>query len=160
IREMLVICFPADIEHFKRLSWWRSIAVFRVLGNNDKDSIVSHTALVERTIIVGPFLTRMHVVGIQSFCVLPDYRGTSLSNKMMSVVLEEGSRRGFDAGLLFCREQLVKVYSDMGWRKLDTEVYITDKEKDKKLMPDTTMFYPLRIKQLPTGEIDLVGTDW
>ncbi|MHC4726163.1 MAG: hypothetical protein ACYS17_02960, partial [Planctomycetota bacterium] len=38
IREMLVICFPADIEHFKRLSWWRSIAVFRVLGNNDKDS--------------------------------------------------------------------------------------------------------------------------
>ncbi|MCP4259491.1 MAG: GNAT family N-acetyltransferase [Planctomycetes bacterium] len=160
IREMLVVCFPADIEHFKRLSWWRSIAVFRVLGKNDKDSIVSHTALVQRTIIVGPALTRMHVVGIQSFCVLPDYRGTGLSNKMMSVVLEEGSRRGFDAGLLFCREKLVKVYSDMGWRKLDTKVYITDKEKDKTLMPGITMFYPLRIKQLPTGDIDLAGIDW
>ena len=160
IREMLVVCFPADIEHFQRLSWWRSIAVYRVLGKNDKGSIVSHTALVERNIIVGPALKKMRVVGIQSFCVLPDYRGTGLSNKMMSVVLEEGNRRGFDAGLLFCREQLLKVYGHMGWSKFDASVYITNDKKGKTLMSGFTMFYPLNARQLPTGDIDLAGNDW
>ena len=162
IREMLVVCFPADIEHFRRLSWWRSIAAYRVLGKNDKGSIVSHTALVERNIIVGSALKKMRVVGIQSFCVLPDYRGTDLSNKMMSVVLEEGSKRGFDAGLLFCREQLLKVYGHMGWRKLDAAVYMTDNTEGKTLIPsrNITMFYPLNARQLPTGDIDLAGADW
>jgi GNAT superfamily N-acetyltransferase len=160
IREMLVVCFPADIEHFQRLSWWRSIAVYRVLGKNDKGSIISHTALVERNIIVGPALKKMRVVGIQSFCVLPDYRGTDLSNKMMSVVLEEGSKRGSDAGLLFCREQLLKVYGHMGWSKYDAAVYTTNDKKGKTLMPGFTMFYPLNTRQLPAGDIDLAGADW
>ena len=160
IREMLVKCFPADLEHFQRLSWWRSFAVFRVLGKNDEDSIVSHTALVERIIKVGPALTQIRVLGIQSFCVLPDYRGTGLSSKMMSVVIDEGNKRDFDAGLLFCREKLVKVYSNMGWNRLDTPVYTTDDKKGKTLMPGVIMFYPLKIKQLPTGDVDLAGPDW
>ena len=160
IREMLVMCFPNDIEHFRRLSWWRSTAVYRVLGKNDKDSIVAHTALVERIITVGPALLKMRVLGIQSFCVLSDYRGTGLSNNMMSVVIGEGSKRGFDAGLLFCREKLVKVYADMGWKKIDTAVYTTNDTKGKTVMPGFTMFYPLRIKQLPPGNIDLNGPDW
>lgn len=160
IREMLVVCFPADIEHFQRLSWWRSIAVYRVLGTNDKGSIVSHTALVERNIIVGPALKKMRVVGIQSFCVMPDYRGTGLSNKMMSVILEEGGRQGFDAGLLFCREQLLKVYGHMGWSKVDADVYTNSDKKGKTLMPGFIMFYPLNARQFPPGDIDLAGADW
>jgi len=160
IRKMLVICFPNDHEHFRRLSWWRSIAVFRVLGKSDEGAIVAHTALVERTITVGPALSKIRVLGIQSFCVLPDYRGTGLSNRMMSLVIDEGGKRGFDVGLLFCREKLVKVYAEMGWKKLDTAVYTTDGKKSKTLMSGFTMFYPLRIKQLPPGDIDLVGLDW
>jgi GNAT superfamily N-acetyltransferase len=160
IREMLVICFPADIEHFQRLSWWRSTAVFRILGKNDSGSIISHTALVERTITVGPDSTKIRVIGVQSFCVLPQYRGTGLSKKMISLVTTEGRKRGFDAGLLFCKEKLVKVYDSMGWIKLDIAVYVTDDKRDKKLMQDFTMFYPLKMKQLPAGDIDLAGPDW
>ncbi|MBN1806970.1 MAG: GNAT family N-acetyltransferase [Sedimentisphaerales bacterium] len=160
IREMLVVCFPADLEHFRRLSWWRSIAVCRALGKNDKGYIVSHTALVERIITIGPALTEMRVIGIQSFCVVPECRGTGLSNKMMSVVLAEGGRQGFDAGLLFCREKLVKVYSSMGWKKLDNAVYTNDDRKGKILRQGITMFYPLKIKRFPTGDIDLAGLDW
>lgn len=162
IRELLVACFPKDIEHFRRLSWWLSIAVYRVLGKNEKGTIVSHTALVERIITIGPALKKMRIVGIQSFCVLPDYRGTGLSNKMMSVVLQEGGKRDFDAGLLFCREKLVKVYSNMGFRKLDTAVYMVDKTKGKTLIPawNNTMFCPLRVKQFPVGDIYLNGADW
>ena len=162
IREMLVVCFPADREYFQRQSFWHSPAVYRVIGKNDKGSIVAHAAIVERTVIVGPDLLKVSVAGIQGFCVLKEYRRTGLSNKMMSVVMAEGSRRSLDAGLLFCREQLEKVYGGMGWSKLDAAVYMTDDKKGKTLIParNITMFFPLRAKQLPPGDIDLDGADW
>ncbi len=162
IREILVVCFPADREYFQRQSFWHSPAVYRVIGKNDNGSIVAHTAIVERVVTIGSALSKLRVAGIQSFCVLQDYRRTGLSNKMMSAAMAEGSRRGFDAGLLFCREQLEKVYDGMGWRKLDAAVYMTDDKKGKTLIPsrNITMFYPLNTKQLPAGDIDLAGTDW
>ncbi|MCP4613282.1 MAG: GNAT family N-acetyltransferase [Planctomycetes bacterium] len=162
LREMLVVCFPPDIEYFRRQSFWHSPAVYRVIGKNDKGSIVAHTAIVEREVIVGPSSSKVRVAGIQSFCVLQDYRGMGLSNRMMSVVLEEGNKRGFDVGLLFCREQLEKVYSDMGWRKLDAAVYMNDDKNGKTLIPsrNMTMFYPLNSRQFPAGDIDLAGADW
>jgi predicted GNAT family N-acyltransferase len=162
IREMLVVCFPADREYYRRQSWWHCVPAYRVLGKNDKGSIVAHTAVVERVVIVGPSLSKVRVAGIQSFCLLQDYRGTNLSNKMMSVAMKEAGSRGFDAGLLFCRERLETVYGGMGFRKLDAAVYMADDTKGKTLIPagNITMFYPLRAKQLPAGDIDLAGTDW
>jgi GNAT superfamily N-acetyltransferase len=162
IREMLVVCFPADREYYQRQSFWHSPPVYRVIGKNHKGSIVAHTAIVERVVIVGPDLSKVRVAGIQSFCVLQDYRSMGFSNKMMSAAMDEGSRRGFGAGLLFCREQLEKVYGGMGWRKLDAAVYMTDDTEGKTLIPsrNITMFYPLNAKQLPAGDIDLAGTDW
>lgn len=162
IREILVVCFPADREYFQRQSFWHSPAVYRVIGKNDKGSIVAHAAIVQRDVIIGPALSKVRVAGIQGFCVLQDYRRTGLSNKMMSAAIEEGSRRSFDVGLLFCREQLEKVYGGMSWRKLDAAVYMTDDKNGKKLIPSRsiTMFYPLNAKQLPPGDIDLAGTDW
>ncbi|MHC4106028.1 MAG: GNAT family N-acetyltransferase, partial [Planctomycetota bacterium] len=162
IREMLVACFPADREYFQRQSFWHSPAVYRVIGKNDKGSIVAHTAIVERVVNVGPGSLKVRVAGIQGFCVLQDYRRTGLSNKMMSAAMAEGSRRSLDAGLLFCREQLEKVYGGMGWKKLDAAVYMTDDKNSKTLIPsrNITMFYPLNVKQLPAGDIDLAGTDW
>lgn len=162
IREMLVVCFPADREYYQRQSWWHCVPVYRVLGKNDKGSIVAHTAVVERTVVVGPALSKVRVVGIQSFCIVQDYRRTGLSNKMMSVAMEEASKRGFDAGLLFCRKLLEKLYGEMGWYRLDAAVYMTDDEKAKTLIPagNITMFYPLTVMKLPAGDIDLAGTDW
>jgi len=162
IRELLLVCFPADREYYQSKSWWHCVPIYRVLGRNNKDTIVAHTAVVGRTITVGPDLSKVRVVGIQSFCVVRDYRSTGLSNKMMSVALEEGRKRNFDAGLLFCRRPLEKLYNGMGWSRLDTDVYMTDDKKSKTLIPirNITMFYPLNIMQLPAGDIDLAGTDW
>jgi hypothetical protein len=162
IREVLVACFPADREYYCRQSWWHCVPGYRIIGKNDKDTIVAHTAVVERTIMIGSDLSKVRVAGIQSFCVLRDYRSSGLSNKIMSVAMKEGSRRNFDAGLLFCRKSLEKLYSSMGWSSINTAVYMTDDEKGKTLIParNITMFYPLNVMQLPTGDIDLAGTDW
>ena len=162
IREMLVVCFPADREYFGRQSWWHCVPVYRVIGRDDKNSIVAHVAVVERTVVVGPGLSKVRIAGIQSCCVLPPYRGTGLSDKMMSVAMAEADERGFDAGLLYCLDQFEAVYGRMGWSKLDAAVYISDDKGDKTLIPakNIAMFYPLKTKQFPAGDIDLAGTDW
>jgi len=99
---------------------------------------------------------------MQSFCVLPDYRGTGLSDRMMSIAMEQANKRGFDAGLLFCLDELETVYGRMGWHKLDSHVFMLDEKEGKLLIPakNVVMFYPLAKRQFPPGDIDLAGTDW
>lgn len=162
ICETLVVCFPADREHYQRRSWWHCVPKYRVLGRDAKDSIVAHAAVVERKVFVGPNRSEMRVAGIQSFCVLPAYRGTGLSDKLMSAAVEEANRRGFDAGLLFCLDKLQAVYARTGWSKLDAAVYMADERTGKTLIPakNIAMFYPLTTKQFPPGDIDLSGSDW
>jgi hypothetical protein len=81
---------------------------------------------------------------------------------MMSIAMEQANRDGFDAGLLFCREQMQTVYGPMGWHKLDSDVYISDDKEGKRLIPakNITMFYPIGTRQFPPGDIDLAGPDW
>jgi GNAT superfamily N-acetyltransferase len=162
IRETLVMCFPADREYFQARSWWHCVPIYRVLGKGDGDLIGAHVAIVKRTVIVGQGLTKVYVAGVQGFCVLPGYRGAGLSDKMMSIAMEEANKRGFDAGLLFCVDKLQTVYGRMGWQKLDSDVYMSDDKEGRKLIPakNITMFCPIGIKQFPPGDIDLVGTDW
>jgi len=79
-------------------------------------------------------LLKVRVAGVQSFCVLPVYRGTGLSDRIMSITMEQANRRGFDTGLLFCLDGLETVYARMGWHKLDSEVYMRDdKSWDKAI---------------------------
>ena len=124
--------------------------------------IVTHVAVVERTVIVGPSLSKVNVAGIQSVSVLPNYRGKGFSDKAMATAMDEAKKRGFDAGLLFCMPQLEKVYGRMGWAKIEALVYKIDDEKGKmpKSGEDIVMFYPLKMKEFPAGDIDMAGTDW
>lgn len=162
IREVLIVCFPADREYFQARSWWHCVPIYRVIGMGDEDSIAAHVAIVERTVIVGQSLTKVCVAGVQGFCVLPGCRGTGLSDKMMSIAMEQANNLGFDAGLLFCVNKLQSVYGRMGWHKLDSNVYLSDEKEGKRLIPakNITMFYPVGKKQFPPGDIDLAGTDW
>jgi GNAT superfamily N-acetyltransferase len=162
IREILVVCFPADREYFQARSWWHCVPIYRVIGRGDEDSIAAHVAIVERTVIVGQSLLKLRVAGVQGFCVLPGCRGTGLSDKMMSIAMEQANNLGFDAGLLFCLDKLRTIYGRMGWHKLDSNVYMSDEKGGKTLIPakNITMFYPIGTKQFPPGNIDLAGTDW
>lgn len=162
IRDLLVECFPADREYYGRQSWWRCVPVYRVIGRDSKGIIVAHAAVVDRTVIVGDELTKMRVAGVQSFCVSRDHRGTDLSRRMMFIAMEEAIKRRFDAGLLFCTPELEAVYAGMGWRKLNSNVYMRDEKNGKTPIParNITMFYPPGKSQFPHGDIDLAGTDW
>ena len=162
IRDILVACFPADRQYYQRQSWWHSAAIYRVLGRDRRGSLVAHTAVVERTVNVGRELSKVHVAGVQGFCVSQDYRGAGLSERMMLRAMTEADERGFDAGLLFCIDALKTVYGRMGWQRIDSDVYMLDERGAKTAIAskNITMFYPLGKSQFPPGDIDLAGTDW
>jgi len=162
IRELLVQCFPADRDYYSRRSRWHCIPAFRVIGTDERNSIVAHAAVVDRRVSVGPAYASLRVAGIQSFCVLQDYRGTGLSHRMMAVAMEEARGRAFDAGLLFCVNRVEPVYQRMGWAKLDAAVCMQDEKQGKTPIPakNITMYFPLKVGQFPPGDIDLAGPDW
>ena len=67
--------------------------------------------------------------------------------------MKEASRCRFDAGLLFCTDEMEAIYGRMGWHKLNSDVFMLDKEKGKiKISTENiTMFYPLGKRQFPPG---------
>ncbi len=162
IRDLLVKCFPADREYYGHQSWWHCVPVYRVLGRDSRGVIVAHVGVVDRTVIVGDELLKTRVAGVQGFCVSKEHRGSDLSRRMMFIAMEEAIKRRFDAGLLFCIPKLEAVYAGMGWRKLNSDVYMHDEEKGKTPIPakNITMFYPPGKSQFPPGDVDLAGTDW
>jgi GNAT superfamily N-acetyltransferase len=162
IRDLLVVCFPGDRDYYQRQSWWHSPAVFRVIAQNAQDSIVAHTAVTDREIIVGRSSSKVRAAGVQSFCLSEEYRGTGLSREMMSAAMKQAGEREFDCGLLFCRRPLEKVYGGMGFERIDAPVYMADQSKGRTLIPagNIAMFYPLKAKSFPVGDIELNGPDW
>jgi hypothetical protein len=50
----------------------------------------------------------------------------------------------------------------MGWDKLSTVVYRYDEKRGRIQIPakNITMFFPLKVRQFPLGDIDLAGADW
>ena len=162
IRDLLVECFPADREYYGRQSWWHCVPAYRVIARDSQGPIVAHAGVVDRTVSVGDDLSKMRVAGVQGFCVSKYHRGTDLSRRMMFIAIEEAIKRRFDAGLLFCIDELEAVYTAMGWRRLNSNVYMLDDEKGKTPIPakNITMYYPPGKSRFPPGDIDLAGTDW
>jgi len=162
IRDLLVECFPADRQYYGRQSWWHCVPAYRVIARDSRGTIVAHAGVVDRTVSVGDNRSKMRVAGVQGFCVSKDHRGTDLSRRMMFIAMEEAIKRRFDAGLLFCIDELEAVYTGMGWRKLNSDVYMHDEQKGKTPIPakNITMFYPPGKSHFPPGDVDLAGTDW
>jgi hypothetical protein len=64
---------------------------------------------------------------------------------------------------LFCTPDLARLYAWLGWRLLqDRSVIRIDEEGLARPLPEknATMFYPLRLPNVPLGDIHLLGNDW
>lgn len=162
IRTLLAGCFPRDRDHFSHCSWWHSIPQWRVLVSDDRGQIVGHVAVVERGVKVDSARQPVHVAGIQSVAVHPVWRGKDISERMLELVIDEAEHRHLQAGLLFCREPLLKVYGRMGWQHTGAKTCARD--DDQRAVPladyNHVMVYPLAWNRFPDGAIDLAGPDW
>ncbi len=161
IREGLCICFPADREIFSRTRTWHGTLPTWSVLLKDGDVVAAHAGIVERTIRAGS--EEVHVAGVQNVFVLPEYRKEGLFKDVMIVTMEEADRRGLECGFLFCTPQIGKFYKWLKWRLLDVKAITRiDADGEEKPIPgkNVAMFYPLRRKSFPVGDIHLQGNDW
>ena len=161
IKEGLCRCCPKDISVFsKTRAWHGSSPAWSAVISFDK-SIIAHAGVVDRIIKVGN--EQLRVAGIQNVFVLPEYRGQGFCGKVITAAMEEAARLKYDMGLLFCTAEVKKVYAKYGWVWLEErKVFMTDENgcKDVISSENRGMFFPIRIKELPNGTIDLQGPDW
>ena len=159
IRRTLVVCFPHSAGVFGQSRCWR--------GNRPLWSIVAragvvaaHVAVIDRTIRVGEETVR--VAGVGNVCALPEYRKTGLIDKVLASAAQETRRRGFDLGLLFCREPVKEVYFRNGWIEAAGRAFVRVENGIETEMPpeNLRLYLPLRLSGLPAGRVHLQGDRW
>jgi hypothetical protein len=85
-----------------------------------------------------------------------------IADAVMAAALAEAGKRSLQAGLLFCKPALEKVYARMGWKAVDGAVYMEDADGGITTLPaeNIAMSIPVAIEAFPAGDIDLRGRDW
>ena len=161
IKNALCLCFPEDRNFFSLSRAWHNSypeISFIMLENN---RIVAHVAIVNRRIMVRNQFVK--VAGIQNVFVLPEYRGKGLCKEIMTFAMQNIKKYNFDLGLLFCVPDLERTYSQCSWSIMSKrEITRTTESGETIPLPNKniSMYYPLEMKQMPEGNIDLMGNDW
>ena len=126
------------------------------------DKAAAHVAIISRTITVGE--TQLHVAALGLVAVLPEFRGNDLSFIAIKAAMEEMTRRDYDLGLLFCVEGLVPFYQRSGWTQISgREFKFFDLEQNKVAVfpaERKRMFFPIKLKEFPEGNVNLNGVKW
>jgi GNAT superfamily N-acetyltransferase len=94
--------------------------------------------------------------------VLPDYRKKGLANLVVGAALAEAEKQGFHIGLLFCKHWLERVYQTAGWQRIEnrTITRVVAGKTHPLREHIISMYCPLNMKTLPSGNIDLHGNEW
>ncbi len=161
IRSGLCRCFPKEVETFSGTrAWHGSFPSYSVIAE-DGAGIAAHVGIIDRIIKAG--ILYMRIAGIQNVFVMEEYRGSGLGRRIMKAAMKEAGRLRFDAGLLYCIPELVKVYAGSGWNLIPEKKIIRINENGEEVfLPEKNiaMYYPLKSGFFPEGIIHLQGNDW
>ena len=160
IRKTLAVCFPHHKDEFSKAHYLNdNKPVFSVIIE-DGGSAIAYVGVIDRTIKLGG--RRYRVAGVQNVCVLPKYRHRRLSDGVLKAAMEEAHTRRFDFGLLFTQQKIKKVYARNGWLQINKSKFIrTENSVNIEMPPESVkMYYPLAVKDLPAGDVDLQGNKW
>ena len=160
IKSILGECFPHNKDKFSKARRWRgNVALYNAVVEAD-DIVCGHIAVVDRTVTVGN--EPLHVAAVANVSVLPEYRGTGLSDIMLKAVMAEAKRGPFDVGLLFTTELIKKVYARNGWIEIKGQKFIRVENEQEILLPPESvqMYYSLKRQHFPAGDVHLRGDKW
>ena len=126
----------------------------------DGGNVIAYAGVIDRTIKLGG--EEYRVAGVQNVCVLPKYRHRRLSDGVLKAAMEEAHTQGFDFGLLFTRQNIEKVYTRNGWVRIKHRKFIrTENGVNVEMPPESVkMYYPLAVRNLLAGDVDLQGNKW
>ena len=68
----------------------------------------------------------------------------------------------FEVGLLFTSEPIKKVYARNGWIEIEEQKFVRVENEVEIVMPaeSVQMYYPLKRKDFPSGDVHLQGDKW
>jgi len=165
IREGLCRSFPQYADTFIKTRYWNGILPVSsiVLTSDDGSStVIAHAGIIKREILIDGN-DRLSIFGIQNVFIQPDFRGQGLLGQLMREILKAVESGGYDCGLLFCVPELEKVYSGFSWEKI-SNASISAVDNEGLVSPisaaNIAMYYPLRIREFPEGDVNLQGYDW
>ncbi len=97
------------------------------------------------------------VVGVGSLVVTPSLRGTGLMWSLGEPLLRLAGQLGPERAMLFCREELVPVYSRLGFERITAPVR-ADQPGGRIPVPLAAMWRPLREDvRWPPGPVEVHG---
>ncbi len=156
IRRFLIDLFPNWAEVFRsRRAWHDAAPVFTVLATDAQGEAVGHVAVVERT-LTTEWNCRYLVASVQGVSVSISRRKSGLSQRLLTIALEESRRLGYPFAILFCREPLVRFYESNGWKlPEDSMVMWRDRELPIHMQSNCPMYRVLGAEEFPEGPLDV-----
>lgn len=160
IRKTLAVCFPHHKNIYSKTHYLNDNKPAFSAIIEDGDNIIAYVGVIDRTIKIGG--RRYRVAGVQNVCVLPKYRHRRLSDGVLKAAMEEAQARRFDFGLLFTQQNIKQVYARNGWIEIMFRKFTrTENGVNLEMPPESIkMYYPLAVKDFPTGDVDLLGNKW
>lgn len=160
LRTILIESYPHNAEQFKAGRRWRGNIPFYNVILYDNDEICGQISVIDRTIKVNSQPIRS--AGIANVCIRPRYRGNNLSEMMLIASMDYAAKMDFDIGMLFTHSPIDKVYTRNHWQYISKRNYKRVENGISAGLPETSivMYYTLKMKSLPDGDIDLNGDKW
>jgi len=138
-----------------KLSWRPKDVHFLLYWDDDP---VSHVGILKHEVNVNS--EPVMVGGVGGVITVPEAQSRGFAHRLMQHAarfLENEWK--VDAGLLFCRPQLVPYYTNLGWQAVESPVLI-EQSGGKIVSPLRVMSLPFNKRRWASGNIDLQSLPW
>ncbi len=128
-----------------------------VLALSDS-TLIGRLGIIERKASVNGKL--LEVAGVSGVITRSEWRRRGVARNMVKNAVEFiANRLNINFALLLCRQEVVPVYTKLGWEIVDGPTTF-DQPNGKRMYPKLTMIFECGKEQWPIGPIDLCGLPW
>jgi aminoglycoside 2'-N-acetyltransferase I len=124
----------------------------------DKDVLVSHAGILQHSVRVNG--RSILVAGLGGVVTVPTARRKGFARQLVQHAMKYADAEWqVEAGLLFCRPEMIHYYEALGWQQVQFPVMI-DQPNGKISSPLPVMVFPFGDRHWPTGTIELESLPW
>jgi predicted GNAT family N-acyltransferase len=137
------------------LQWRHKDLRFVVFDNEEP---VSHAGILQHVVTVEG--QSILVAGMGGVVTVPAARGHGYARQLVQEAMRFAEHEWkVEAGLLFCRPQMVPFYESLGWQAVESLVMI-DQAGGKIVSPLQVMVLPFGKRAWPAGIVELQSRPW
>lgn len=124
----------------------------------DSGELVSHAGILKHVVIVSG--EPVPVAGLGGVVTVPDAQRKGFARRLVQHAMRFAeSEWKVDAGLLFCRPQMVAYYESLGWQIVEAPVMI-EQPGGRIASPLSVMVLAFGRMVWPTGSVELQSLPW